>query len=103
MLWSDNFLIPIGTDKVNQASQWINFFYDPANAAVLTAEIQFISPVQGVAEALTAMGGDAAALVDNPLVVPTDEFLASVSIFGTLDEAAEEEFDQRFSEILGTG
>ncbi|MET1002617.1 MAG: spermidine/putrescine ABC transporter substrate-binding protein [Acidimicrobiia bacterium] len=103
MLWSDNFLIPIGTDKVTQATQWINFFYDPANAAVLTAEIQYISPVQGVAEALTAMGGDAAALVDNPLVVPTDEFLASVSIFGTLDETAEEEFDQRFSEILGTG
>jgi spermidine/putrescine transport system substrate-binding protein len=103
MLWSDNFLIPIGTDKVTQASQWINFFYDPENAAALTATIQFISPVQGTAEALTAMGGDAAALVDNPLVVPTDEFLAQLAIFGTLDETTEEEFDERFSEIIGTG
>jgi spermidine/putrescine transport system substrate-binding protein len=103
MLWSDNFLIPIGTDKVTQASQWINFFYDPENAAALTATIQFISPVQGTAEALTAMGDDAAALVDNPLVVPTEEFLAQLAIFGTLDESTEEEFDQRFSEIIGTG
>ena len=103
MLWSDNFLIPVGTDKVTQASQWINFFYDPENAARLTAYIQYISPVEGTADALTAMGGDAAALVDNPLVVPTDEFLAQLSIFGTLDEDAEEAFDQRFSEIIGTG
>ena len=29
MLWSDNFLIPIGTDKADLASEWINFFYDP--------------------------------------------------------------------------
>ena len=35
MLWSDNFMIPIGTDKVDLATEWINFFYDPHNAAVL--------------------------------------------------------------------
>ena len=71
MLWSDNFLIPIGTDKADLASEWINFFYDPKNAAVLTAGIQYISPVAGTGDELTAMGGDAAKLVDNPLVVPT--------------------------------
>ena len=31
------------------------------------------------------MGGDAAELVDNPLVNPTDEFLATLSIFGPLE------------------
>ena len=70
MLWSDNFLIPIGTDKVDLATEWINFFYDPKNAAVLTAGILYNSPVAGVAEELTKLGGDAAALVENPLVVP---------------------------------
>ena len=51
--------------------EWINFFYDPENAAVLdrrTSSTSRRSP--GVADELTAMGGDAAALVDNPLVVP---------------------------------
>ena len=70
---------------------------------MLTAEIQYISPVEGTADALTAMGGDAAKLVDNPLVNPTDEFLAGLSIFGPLSEAEEVKFDKRFSEITGTG
>jgi spermidine/putrescine transport system substrate-binding protein len=103
MLWSDNFMIPYTSDKVALASEFINFFYDPVNAATLTANIQFISPVDGVPEQLTAMGGDAAALVDNPLVVPTDEFLASLSLFGPLDPTEEELFDERFAEITGSG
>jgi spermidine/putrescine transport system substrate-binding protein len=103
MLWSDNFLIPIGTDKVDLATKWINFFYDPANAAVLTAGTQFVYPVNGIADALTALGGDDAKLVENPLVVPTEEFLTQLSIFGTLDEQSEEEFDKQFSDILGAG
>jgi len=103
MLWSDNFMIPIGTDKVDLATEWINFFYDPHNAAVLTAGIVYNSPVAGVADELTKLGGDAAALVDNPLVVPTEEFLAKLNIFGTLEAEEEEQFDKRFSEILGAG
>ena len=82
MLWSDTFLIPIGTDRVEQATEFINFFYDPKNSAELMAGIQYISPVEGVADELTKLGGDAAALVDNPLVVPTDALLDNVSLFG---------------------
>ena len=103
MLWSDNFMIPYSTDKVDLASEFINFFYDPKNAAILTAEIQFISPVDGVPAELMKMGGDAAKLVDNPLVNPTDEFLATLSIFGPLGLADEEKFDKRFAEITGSG
>lgn len=101
-LWSDNFMIPKTSDHPDLASEFINFFYDPKNAAVLTATIQYFSPVDGVADELTKMGGDAALLVDNPLVVPNDKFLATLSIFGALDDAAEIKFDERFSEILGT-
>jgi spermidine/putrescine transport system substrate-binding protein len=101
MLWSDNFMIPKTSEKAAEATEFINFFYDPANAAELMAFIQFFSPVQGIAEQLRLLGGDAAALADNPLVVPTDEFLATLSIFGPLDEAEEERFDERFAEISG--
>ncbi len=103
MLWSDNFLIPSTSEKANLASEFINFFYDPENAAVLMAFIQFISPVEGVEAELTALGGDAAALVDNPLVVPTEEFLSTLSIFGPLGPDDEEKFDERFAAITGTG
>jgi spermidine/putrescine transport system substrate-binding protein len=103
MLWSDNFMIPSTSDKPDLASEFINFFYDPENAAVLMAFIQYISPVDGVEAELTALGGDAAALVDNPLVVPTEEFLATLAIFGPLGPEEEEEFDNRFAEITGQG
>jgi len=103
MLWSDNFMIPYTTDKANLASEFINFFYDPTNAAVLTAKIAYVSPVEGTANALTAMGGDAAKLVDNPLVIPTDESLAKLSIFGPLDVKEEQKFNQRFAQITGSG
>jgi hypothetical protein len=59
--------------------------------------------VEGTADALTAMGGDAAKLVDNPLVIPTDESLAELSIFGPLDVKEEEKFNQRFAQITGSG
>ena len=49
------------------------------------------------------MGGEAAKLVDNPLVNPTDAFLNQLSIFGPLSEAEEVKFDKRFSQITGTG
>ena len=102
-LWSDNFMLPSTTDKPGMGTDFINFFYDPKNAAVLTSEIQFISPVDGVADELTKLGGKAALLVDNPLVVPTDAFLATLSIFGVLDAKTEEQFDKRFAEVTGAG
>jgi spermidine/putrescine transport system substrate-binding protein len=101
-LWSDNFMIPYTTDKADLATEFINFFYEPQNAAVLAAYIQYISPVEGVADELAKMGGKAAKLVDNPLVNPTDDFLAGLSIFGPLSPAQEEEFDKRFAQVTGT-
>jgi spermidine/putrescine transport system substrate-binding protein len=103
MLWSDNFMIPYTTDKPDLASQFINFFYEPANAATLMAYIQYISPVEGVADEWAKMGGKAAKLVDNPLVNPTDESLSQLAIFGPLAPAEEEKFDKRFAEITGSG
>mgnify|MGYP003343108366 CR=1 FL=1 len=81
-LWSDNFMIPVSSDKPELASRWINYFYDPVNAAKLTAFIQYISPVDGVAAELTKLGGDAARLVDDPLVNPSEEVLATLAKIG---------------------
>ena len=103
MLWSDNFMIPYTSEKPAEATEFINFFYDPANAAELMAFIQYISPVVGVADQLRTIGGKAAELADNPLVVPTEEFLAGLTIFGSLDDEEEVKFDTRFAEISGSG
>lgn len=101
MLWSDNFLIPVTSENAELATKWIDFFYDPVNAAQLTMAIQYISPVDGVADELRRLGEDGVALAENPLVIPTDDTLAKVRIFGTLDEEEEQRFDERFAAITG--
>ena len=98
---SDNFMIPISSEKPELATQFINYFYDPAVSAKWVAEIQFVSPVEGVTEELIKLGGDAAALVDSSLVVPDADFLKQLQIFGSLSEKDEEEFDNRSAEIVG--
>lgn len=103
MLASDNFMIPISSDKPAAATEFINYFYDPAVSAKWVEAVGYISPVEGVADELTKMGGEAAKLVDNPLVVPTQEFLDNMKIFAALSEKDEEEFDKRSSEITGAG
>ncbi len=101
MLWSDNFLIPSTSENAAAASKWIDFFYDPVNAAQLTLAIQYVSPVAGVADELRKLGDEGAALADSPLVVPDEDALANLHIFGALDEEAETAFDARFAEISG--
>ena len=101
LIWSDNYLIPAGAHHRAAATRWIDFFYEPEEAARLTASVQYISPVQGVADELTKLGGAAARLVDDPLVVPTPEFLASVATFGILTDADADAMDERFSKLAG--
>lgn len=101
MSWADCMVVPRGARNVDAVAEWMNYVYDPANAARITAFVQYISPVKGVAEELTAMGGEAAALVDNPLVFPDEETLSRLHSFGPLSEEEEAQFDEEFARISG--
>ncbi len=102
-LSSDNFMIPISSDKPDQATEFINYFYDPVVSAQWVADVQYISPVKGVADELTKLGGDAAKLVDNPLAVPDEATLAHLQMFPSLEEKVEEKFADQTSEVVGAG
>ena len=54
-----------------------------------------------MAEELEKLGGESAALASNPLVVPDDEILDRLQIFGSLSSDDEEKFDKRTAEIVG--
>ncbi|MCO1337374.1 polyamine ABC transporter substrate-binding protein [Kocuria polaris] len=97
-LWSDNMLVPIGATHKSNAEQLMNYYYDPEVAATVAAYVNYICPVEGARE---AMEGIDPSLVDNPLIFPTDEFLANVSIFRTLDSGEENEFSSIFSGAIG--
>ena len=52
MLWTDNMAIPKGTPNKQLAQIWINFYYDPKNAAVIEAYVNYVCPVKGAREVM---------------------------------------------------
>ena len=101
MSWFDTMIIPIGAPNGVAAAQWMNWVYDPVNAAKIAAYVQFISPVKGVREELERMGGDAAALAENTLLFPTDEEKARLHVFGDMPEELDTATTERFISIIG--
>jgi spermidine/putrescine transport system substrate-binding protein len=100
-LWFDTMVIPAGASGVDDVAEWMNFVYDPVNAARITASVQYMSPVQGVQDELRKMGGEAAALADNPLLFPDAATEERLHTFASLSEDEEAKFDDAFSKISG--
>ena len=54
LIWSDNFMVPIGSPHKGNAEELMNFYYDPAVAAEVAAYVNYICPVVGAREAMAA-------------------------------------------------
>lgn len=99
--WYDTMLWVAGSENRDSVSAWMNYIYDPVNAARITASVQYLSPVKGVQDELVKMGGEAAQLAENPLMFPDAATLSRLQGWGTLPEAEEAKFDERFAAITG--
>ena len=53
MSWYDTMVIPKGAPNGFAAADWMNFVYDPVQAAQLTYYVQYVSPVKGVRDELS--------------------------------------------------
>jgi spermidine/putrescine transport system ATP-binding protein len=101
MSWYDTMVIPKGAPNGFAAADWMNFVYDPVQAAQLTYWVQYISPVKGVRDELVNMGGDAAALADSPILFPTEEIAARLHVFADLPDDVDIAITERFLQITG--
>jgi spermidine/putrescine transport system substrate-binding protein len=99
--WFDTMCISKGSPNRVAAARWMNYVYDPENAAKITAWVQYISPVKGVKEALVAQGEEGAALAESPLLFPDSATLAKLKVFGELDQKDDIAVQTRFNEITG--
>jgi spermidine/putrescine transport system substrate-binding protein len=95
---TDTMVMPRGARNRSAAAQWADFVYDPAQAARITASVQFVSPVEGVQEELAKTDPE---LAQNPLLFPDAATRARLRHFANLDDAPEEEYDRAFSRIIG--
>lgn len=98
MRWADTMVMPKGAVNRDAAAKWMDFVYDPVQAAQITAYVQYISPVKGVQEELAKLDEELAA---NPLLFPDAATEARLRSFANLSEDAEAEFDEAFSRITG--
>jgi spermidine/putrescine transport system substrate-binding protein len=102
MRWSDAMVIPNGSQDVAAVARWMNYVYDPVNAARIAAFIGYNSPVEGVQEILADSDDEfERALSESPLMFPDDATLEGLHVFKPLDEEEEAQFDERFSSIIG--
>ncbi len=99
--WYDTMLWVAGSENGSAVEKWMDYVYDPVNAARITASVQYISPVKGVQDELSNMGGDAAALAEDALLFPDAATISRLQSWGALSEEEEAKFDERFAAITG--
>jgi spermidine/putrescine transport system substrate-binding protein len=97
-LWSDNLMVPIGSPHKTNAEKLIDFYYDPAIAAEVAAYVNYICPVDGAKEEMEKIDPS---LVDSPLIFPTEEDLANVKVFRSLDPDEETTYSESFQKVIG--
>jgi spermidine/putrescine transport system substrate-binding protein len=96
--WCDTMILPKGVPNASAAAKWMNFCYDPVQAAQITQYVQYLSPVKGVRDELAKLDPE---LAENTLLFPDDATKARLRSFATLSEDVEAKFDEEFSAITG--
>jgi spermidine/putrescine transport system substrate-binding protein len=100
MLWTDNLMIPKGAVHKGTAELLVNYYYDPEVSAMVSAAVDYISPVKGSDEILVKNHPEDA---NNPLINPPADWVARLHIFGALSEADEIYFNAQFAKVIGVG
>jgi spermidine/putrescine transport system substrate-binding protein len=100
MRWSDIMIIPTGASNLDNVARWMDYVYDPVNAARIAAFVGYNSPVEGVRDELRK-DPETAPLADSPLMFPDEATLERTYVFASLDEDQEAQFEERFSAITG--
>ena len=91
-------VIPIGAKHKKNAEKWMDFYYDPVNAARVAAYVNYICPVEGAQEAMESIDPT---MVNNPAIFPDDETKARVQTFMLLSDAQQASFEEKFQALAG--
>ena len=98
VLWADVMLMPKGARHPQEVARWLNWIYEPVEAARIAAAVQYISPVEGV-RAVLAKDPATAPLANNPLMFPDAAMQKKLHVFGPLSDQEEARWEERFAKI----
>ena len=97
-LWSDNMLVPNKSSHKTNAEKLMNFYYEPENAAMLAAWVNYICPVEGAKQAMEKIDPS---LVGNELIFPSETTLSNAKDFMGLDQKQEQSYQRQFAAVIG--
>jgi spermidine/putrescine transport system substrate-binding protein len=95
---TDNMMVPKGSSNKANAEAWMNFYYDPVNAAELAAYILYMTPVDGAQDAITEIDSS---LAEEPLIFPNEEILAAARGVKAFSEDEERTVTEAFAASVG--
>jgi spermidine/putrescine transport system substrate-binding protein len=98
MLWTDNMVIPKGTPNKAQAERWIDFYYEPQNAATIEAYVNYVCPVKGAKDVMLESSPE---LADNPLIFPPEDWVARLHQFRATTAEEEMAWSEAFTKAMG--
>jgi len=97
-LWTDNMVIPAGARYAENAERLMNFYYEPAIAAQLTAYESYVDPVAGAAGAMRAIDPG---LAPEKYIFPTPELLRTAHYFKLLTPEQNASYTVRYQSAVG--
>jgi spermidine/putrescine transport system substrate-binding protein len=109
VIWTDNMTIPLNAAHPLDAITYMNWVYQPAEAAALAEYIDYITPVPSAKQFIeqqAAQTTDAAAKAallqtsESPLVFPSDSDLKRVSYYRVLNSAEVLEWNKIFNAVI---
>ncbi len=98
MLWTDNMVVPKGSPNRRMAESWIDFYYDPANAATIEAYVNYVCPVAGAREVMLGLDAE---LANNPLIFPPPDYAARLHQFRATTAEEETAWSEAYTKVLG--
>lgn len=92
-LWTDTIVIPQTAPNPDAAYEWINYFLDPENIAILVDRLKFATPNQAAFELLPSE------LKENENLFPSEAVLAKCERIAPVNEKITEAFDSYWTQL----
>ena len=97
-LWTDNMVVPNKAEHKANVEKMMDFYYDPVNAAKLSAWNYYFCPVDGAQQEMAQYDESA---VNSDFIFLDDKTLDSGYMFMPLSEKQEKDFQRQFNEVMG--
>ncbi|HRN29181.1 MAG TPA: spermidine/putrescine ABC transporter substrate-binding protein, partial [Terrimesophilobacter sp.] len=97
VLWTQDIVIPIGSQRRTNVENFVNYYYDPTVAVEVAAKTHFVSPVEIRAEVQETLPAEIAGDIT---VFPTPVTLQSAKTFRHLSQAEEQKLMAQYQTVL---